>query len=123
MRRAPLPLLCPASCPDLCSHRPLLAAETHVYVLSFLRAHSLLKSAAALVKELERQPWTAPGTPFRLSGSEADSESKALSGTELVGLVQARLDVQKEKCVRSVLARFLPVRRGEDGAVCRTRSQ
>lgn len=79
-------------------HR-LSATETLVYALSFLRTQSLNKTAAALVKELDKQPWTAPGTEWRLSGAEADAEAGKCSGAELVSLVRAKLDMVKERCV------------------------
>lgn len=80
------PLPCPCPTP-----------ETHLYVLSFLRAHSLPKTAAALIKELDKQPWTAG--ELTLSGKEADEAlaREELTGVELVGLVRARLEMRKEK--------------------------
>ncbi|KAL7338583.1 hypothetical protein BJY59DRAFT_370692 [Rhodotorula toruloides] len=71
--------------------------QTLVYALSFLRTQSLNKTAAALVKELEKQPWTAPGTQWRLSGEEASEEAGKCSGAELVSLVRAKLDMVKER--------------------------
>ncbi|KAM0750247.1 hypothetical protein T439DRAFT_248438 [Meredithblackwellia eburnea MCA 4105] len=78
--------------------------ETYVLFHAFLLAQSLPKTAGALAKELDKQQ-------ARL-GAEIVDESKAAAytGNELLALVRARIDHEKEKrnnLPRALLPRLL----------------
>lgn len=64
-----------------------LSTETLVYVLAFLRAQSLDKSHAALVKELNK---AAGQDQYDYAG-----QAGQCTGRELVPLVRAKMDIAK----------------------------
>ena len=63
--------------------------ETHILFHAFLTSQNLPKTAKALVKELSSR--TAG------LGTEVEDESAKCSGSEMLALVKAKLDMAKEK--------------------------
>ena len=86
--------------------------ETHVYLLAFLRTQKLTATAKALVKELNKQPYQAPGLA-PLTGDVADVEAAKCTGLEVSTLVRAKIEMAKEMCVVETIT-FLSV--GSPGA-------